>query len=342
MISETTSYRGLRGYFKKNLEDIFVLFILVSVTLFHLFFHFQLSLLNLYYIPIILAGYLLGKRLAVLYAFFTALLVWGLILANQETYLSLQSQYEFNVDIVLWSGFLILSGWAGSLSENLKNELKTSHLLRTELVKDKENLKVLNERLVTVNRKLEEKVEKRTQELEQSNEELKKLSWTDPLTQLLNRRSCEERFKSEIARFERTQEPFCIILGDLDHFKNINDTYGHNAGDYVLVEVSNILKENSRKTDMVFRWGGEEFLFLLTGTEIKGGIITGEKIRKKIEEKVFEYNKQTLPITISLGLSIYKEGQGMEDCVKNADENLYSAKKSGRNRLHPQSDSLNI
>jgi diguanylate cyclase (GGDEF)-like protein len=335
MKAETTSQR-LRDYFFKNLEDIFVLFILVSVTLSHLFFHFQISLLNLYYVPIMLAGYLLGKRLAVLYAFFTALLVWGLVLANEETYLALRNQFEFNVDLVLWSGFLILSGWAGSLSENLKEELRISNLLRKELAEDKERLKILNEKLTDVNRKLEEKVENRTQELEQSNEELKKLSWTDPLTQLLNRRSCEEHFKSEIARFERTKEPFCIILGDLDHFKRINDTFGHNTGDFVLIEVAKILQENSRKTDMVFRWGGEEFLFLLTGTEISGGVIIGEKVRTKIEQKVFEHDQQTIPVTMSLGISIYKEGQDMEDCVKHADENLYSAKKAGRNRLHPQ------
>ncbi len=336
MAPEAISRQKLVDYISRNLEDIFVLFILVSVTLSHLFFHFQLSLLNFYYIPIMLAGYLLGKRLAVLYAFFTALLVWGLILANQETYLALKNQFEFNVDLVLWSGFLILSGWAGSLSENLKEELRTSTLLRKELAADKEHLKILNERLTTVNRKLEEKVEKRTQELEQSNEELKNLSWTDPLTQLLNRRSCEERFKAEMARFERTKEPFCIILGDLDHFKNINDTLGHNTGDYVLVEVANTLKKNSRKTDMIFRWGGEEFLFLLTGTELKGGIITGEKIRAKIEEKVFQHQQHPIPVTMSLGISVYKEGQTMEDCVKEADCNLYSAKQAGRNRLHPQ------
>ena len=86
---------------------------------------------------------------------------------------------------------------------------------------------------------------------------------------------------------------------------------------------------------MVFRWGGEEFLFLLTGTGIGGGVVIGEKIRTKIEEKVFTYEQQTLPITMSLGISVYKEGQVMEDCVKEADANLYSAKQAGRNRLHP-------
>lgn len=336
MERETTPHQGVMGYFSRNLEDIFILFILVSVTLSHFIFQFQISLLNLYYVPIMLAGYLFGKRLAVLYAFFTVLLVWGMILANEETYLSLKGQLELNTDLTLWGGFLILAGWAGSLSENLKEELRTSHLLRKELARDKEDLKNLNKKLITVNRKLEEKIEKRTLELEQSNEELKKLSWTDPLTQLLNRRSCEKRFENEIARFERTKKPFCIILCDLDHFKSINDTYGHNAGDYVLTEVARIFNENSRKTDMVSRWGGEEFLFLLTGTEMKGGVIMGEKIRAEIEDAIFEYEQQTLPITMSLGISVYKEGQAMDDCIKEADEQLYSAKKAGRNRLHPQ------
>ena len=208
MVPETTPQRGLFAYLVRNLENTFILFILVSVTLSHLFFQFQISILNLYYIPIMLAGYLLGKRLAILYAFLIVLLVWGLILANNEIYLVLKSQLEFNMDLTLWGGFLILSGWAGSLSENLKEEFRTSNLLRKELAREKEDLKSLNERLIIVNRKLEEKIEKRTYELEQSNEQLKKLSWTDPLTQLLNRRSCEERFESEIALCDRTKEPF--------------------------------------------------------------------------------------------------------------------------------------
>ncbi len=329
MEQETISNQKITSYLSKNLENIFILFILVSVTISHLLFQFKLSLLNLYYVPIMLAGYLLGKRLAILYAFFIVLLVWGLILANNETYLNLKSQYGFNVDLTLWGGFLILSGWAGSLSENLKDELRTSDLLRKDLKK-------VNEKLVEVNRKLEEKVEKKTRELEQSNEELKRLSWTDPLTQLLNRRSCEERFNNEIARFERTEESFCIILCDLDHFKSINDKFGHNVGDYILVEVARIFRNNSRKTDMVFRWGGEEFLFLLTATELKGGFVSGEKIREKIEKTIFKYDQQIIPITISMGISCYKKGLTMEECIKEADDNLYNAKKSGRNRLHPQ------
>jgi diguanylate cyclase (GGDEF)-like protein len=320
-------------YIKKNLTDIFIFFILVSVTFLHYLYHFQISLLNFYHLPIMISGYLLGRRLAILYAFFTVLLVWVFILANQSIYHALQDQFQFNIDLTLWGGFLILSGWAGSLSENLRTELRTSDRLRIELAQDKSNLKELNEKLNEANELLAEKVAQRTKELEESHEELKQLSMTDPLTGLFNRRSCEEKFQNEINRFKRTQESFSIILSDIDHFKKINDNYGHNIGDQVLVETARIIKNYSRKTDMVFRWGGEEFLFILTGTEINGGVIVGEKIRSSIEKNEFLYNGNNVPVTMSFGVSIYEEGQTMEECIAQADENLYKAKKAGRNRV---------
>jgi len=320
-------------YIKKNLTDIFIFFILVSVTFLHYLYHFQISLLNFYHLPIMISGYLLGRRLAILYAFFTVLLVWVFILANQSIYLALQDQFQFNIDLTLWGGFLILSGWAGSLSENLRAELRTSNSLRAELAQDKSNLKELNEKLNAANELLAEKVAQRTKELEESHEELKQLSWTDPLTGLFNRRSCEEKFQNEINRFKRTKESFSIILSDIDYFKKINDNYGHNMGDHVLVETARIIKNFSRKTDMVFRWGGEEFLFILTGTEISGGVIVGEKIRSSIEENEFLYNSNKIPVTMSFGVSVYEEGQTMEECIALADKNLYKAKKSGRNRV---------
>ncbi len=325
----------LINYLHKNLENFFILIILVSVLLVHLFVQFKISILNFYYIPIMVAGYMLGKRLAILYAFFTVLMVWVFILANKGTYLALESQYQLNIDLTMWGGFLILAGWAGSLSDNLKEELWRVKLLQAELARDKEDLKALNDRLNEANRKLEDKITKRTQELEQSYEKLKLASQTDPLTKLLNRRTCEEKFNYEINRYQRTKIPFSIILCDIDHFKNINDTYGHNMGDYVLTEVANILLENSRKTDLNFRWGGEEFLILLPDTELEGGIIVGEKIREKIEAFEFEYDGEQICATISLGVSEYEEEQIMTDCLKVADTHLYEAKNAGRNKLYP-------
>jgi len=282
-----------------------------------------------------IAGYMLGRRLAILYAFFTVLMVWVFILANKSAYLALENQYQLNIDLTMWGGFLILAGWAGSLSESLKNELFHVKLLQKELAREKDDLKTANEKLNEANRKLEDKVTKRTEELERSYAKLKIASQTDPLTNLLNRRTCEDKFKYEIDRFQRTKVPFSIILCDIDHFKNINDNYGHNIGDLVLVQVATILQEASRKTDINFRWGGEEFLILLPDTELEGAIIAGEKIREKIETAMFELDKNKLSVTMSFGVSEYEEEQIMEDCVKVADGYLYEAKRAGRNRLYP-------
>lgn len=327
--------KSLKTYFLKNAEKLFILIILVTMTAFHLLFQFNVTLLNFYYIPIMIAGYLLGKRLAILYAFFVVLMVWVFILANKTAFLTIKGQFELNIDLTLWGGFLILAGWAGSLSENLKEELRKTNLLRQELALDKESLKDLNDKLNRANLKLEEKVVKRTEELERSHEELKKLSWTDPLTNLLNRRSCEEKFQSEIARFNRTTETFCIILCDIDHFKSINDQHGHDMGDRILVQAAKIFDSITRKTDLVFRWGGEEFLLILTATDLNGGMLVGEKIRAKFEEATFGNDQYNLHVTLSLGVSQYKEGQNMDESVKEADKNLYLAKKAGRNLVFP-------
>ena len=335
-MNESLNFRRSRiqlmNYIKKNLADVLLFFILVSVTVLHYIFHFQISLLNFYHIPIMISGYLLGKRLAILYAFFTVLLVWVFILANQKVYDALADQYQFNIDLTLWGGFLILAGWAGSLSENLKSELEESKRLRLELSQDKEKLKNLNEQLNQANQDLADQVAKRTKELEESHEELKQLSWTDPLTGLYNRRSCEEKFQSEIDRFKRTNKTFSIILADIDFFKKINDTYGHNTGDEILVETARVMQSCFRKTDMVFRWGGEEFLIILTGTEIKGGAFVADKIRCAIEDNEFISNGTKISITLSLGVTDFIEGQSMQDCIAEADRNLYTAKSQGRNR----------
>ncbi|QPJ66484.1 MAG: diguanylate cyclase [Candidatus Nitrohelix vancouverensis] len=325
----------LKDYILKNAEGLILALIMFSATWIHLFVPFKISILNFYYLPIMITGYLLGKRLAILYAFFTVLLIWIFILANKSAYLIFKDQFELNIDLTLWGGFLILAGWAGSLSENLKDELKRRIVLQEELAQDRERLRILNKELNEANVKLENKILERNKELEESNEELKKLSLTDPLTKLLNRRSCDERFQYEMARFDRAKIPFCVILCDLDHFKEINDSFGHDAGDYVLAESARILKENARRTDMIFRWGGEEFLALLTGTEMKGALAVAEKFRATIEETQFEKDDAKIKVTLSLGVSLFQSGQSMSECIKVADQNLYAAKQAGRNLIVP-------
>ncbi len=167
--------------------------------------------------------------------------------------------------------------------------------------------------------------------LKYAHEQLKEIARTDPLTNLSNRRDIIEKIEYEQIRFERSKKSFVIIIGDLDFFKLINDRYGHDCGDYVLKEVAQIMRSTIRKQDIVSRWGGEEFLFLLPETPLEGGKIAAEKIRKKIENSDLKYNNDIISITITFGVSIYNKVMDIDECIKKADQALYRGKNKGRN-----------
>ena len=157
-------------------------------------------------------------------------------------------------------------------------------------------------------------------------EEAKKYALHDPLTGLANRRMMHIVFERSFNMAKRTGDPFSIIMLDIDHFKNFNDTHGHSAGDRLLVELSKLLIKETRKVDLVVRYGGEEFLILLSETNLERACDVAERMRMGVES--------TLDTTISLGIasldpSIHSE----EDFIKKADEALYKAKKQGRNMV---------
>lgn len=187
---------------------------------------------------------------------------------------------------------------------------------------------------ITERKAAQEEQEHLIQELLDLKKRLEISVRTDPLTELPNRRGLAEKLEYEKIRFDRSQNPFTIIMGDIDHFKKINDTFGHDAGDQILTDIARMLKDNSRKQDIVSRWGGEEFIILLPETDLGNGAILAEKLRDKIENAVFEYQDEKIPVTLSFGLSVYnKKGLKMDDVIKQADECLYEAKKSGRNKV---------
>ena len=165
------------------------------------------------------------------------------------------------------------------------------------------------------------------------NSDLEKIAKTDPLTQLPNRRAIIEQINYEEARFSRNGEPFTIVIGDIDDFKHINDTYGHDAGDKILIKLSELINLTIRKQDICARWGGEEFLFLFPDTDKKGGKIISEKLRKKIEKEKIEYNGTTLSITMTFGICTFSETTTTEECINRADKALYEGKKTGKNRI---------
>ncbi len=151
---------------------------------------------------------------------------------------------------------------------------------------------------------------------------------TDALTGLYNRRFIYEAFKQTKAISDRYQVPFSVIFLDLDYFKLINDLYGHDTGDRILIEVAKVLKKNLRKSDLAGRWGGEEFLILLPHTNLSSALRVAEKIREEIK------NLKVPPvegITASFGVAEYKEGESVEEIIKRADLALYKAKDEGRN-----------
>jgi diguanylate cyclase (GGDEF)-like protein len=157
---------------------------------------------------------------------------------------------------------------------------------------------------------------------------------TDTLTGLDNRRSMQERGYVELKRARRSGAPVSVLLCDLDHFKDINDKHGHKAGDAALVHTASVLRDALRATDALGRWGGEEFIALLPGTDAAGALDVAERMRSAMEATMFDFGGRA---TISLGAatvsSVDEPLSDWDDAVKQADQNLYRAKREGRNRV---------
>lgn len=162
----------------------------------------------------------------------------------------------------------------------------------------------------------------------------KHLSVTDPLTGLYNRRNLDVHLEREFLRAKRYKNDLSIAVIDIDFFKKVNDTYGHICGDYVLKEVSYMILETFRKTDLIFRYGGEEFVALLTETPVEKALIPLERLRQSIEKHPFSYNGNNIKVTISIGVNANKEGiENASEFLDCADKALYYAKEHGRNQI---------
>ena len=170
---------------------------------------------------------------------------------------------------------------------------------------------------------------KYAEELKKESDTYKNLSKTDPLTGVLNRYGLQE-ILSEYNKTKQDSDSLIVIILDLDHFKAVNDTFGHEVGDEVLTIVSNLLKESSRSFDSVARWGGEEFVMIYPHTTVKAAMLIAEKIRLKIENLRFPMRNK-LFVTASFGISCMTAVQSFEEAFKSADDALYKAKEEGRN-----------
>ncbi len=175
------------------------------------------------------------------------------------------------------------------------------------------------------------------QDLEKSQQEAQ----TDALTSLINRRGLEKRFELERIRATQNNSPFSIIMADIDHFKRVNDNFGHLVGDSLLKNLAIMIKSHLRQNDVAARYGGEEFLILLPETGIEGAKAVAQKIKKALaikEWKLKGTGESMGNITISMGISLYTLNEPEKDLVKRADDALYLAKEQGRNRIITEQD----
>jgi diguanylate cyclase (GGDEF)-like protein/PAS domain S-box-containing protein len=159
---------------------------------------------------------------------------------------------------------------------------------------------------------------------------IEKISITDELTQIYNRRKIEDILKKEEERAKRHNQTFSVIFLDIDKFKTINDTFGHSSGDDVLVQLATTLKTNLRETDFVGRWGGEEFIVVCTGTQQTGAFNLAQTLRSFIENTIFPIDSK---VTISAGVAQYESNESISNLISRADSALYHAKELGRNRV---------
>ncbi len=187
------------------------------------------------------------------------------------------------------------------------------------------------------------KMKKLQDELKAANEHFKQLSTVDPLTNLYNRRFLTETLENEIQRAKRLQSNLSLLIFDIDHFKQINDVYGHQAGDKVLVAVADALRETLRTYDIASRYGGEEFVLVLPGTPLAGGQIVAERLRKAVHALRFPIPMDRIKVTVSAGLATFptKRIADFDTLFRYADEALYRAKKNGRNRVEIMLGNMN-
>lgn len=191
----------------------------------------------------------------------------------------------------------------------------------------------LSNALQISNANLEEKVKERTVELAFKNKQLEEMARTDALTELANRRAFDEVILHEVGRSQRSGKGFVISIIDLDDFKPINDTYGHEVGDQVLQGVAKTLRDGLRAGDFPFRWGGDEFCILFPETTGDVALVIAERLKQAIEAKTFLRDEKPLSTTASFGLAVWREGVDVDEVIKQADQAMYESKKLGSNKV---------
>ena len=221
--------------------------------------------------------------------------------------------------------------------EQLQSMVTSKLGVITNSLKDKESLErqereIMLQALQSMADRLKE-LEDEASQFKKRLAEQKFRSLQDALTELPNRAAFDERYELEIKRAKRSGKPLAIVLADVDHFKNINDSYGHSAGDKTLKVIAKALKQSLRETDFIARYGGEEFILLFPETDIKDLVTPLNAIREKIKRIPFKFKDTNVPITISFGATELRSADSNREAFDRADEALYDAKRSGRDKV---------
>ena len=166
-----------------------------------------------------------------------------------------------------------------------------------------------------------------------SNQRMMMMANTDPLTGLINRRVMMTKIQQEKDKMEKGGKPFSLVMIDVDYFKQINDEFGHDGGDFVLINLTHMINLCLRKTDLVARWGGDEFLVLLPETVVQNGQMVAEKIKHRIANTPFIYREMDIPVTVTLGVSECDLFSGITNSIRKADQALLQGKQAGKDRV---------
>ncbi|WP_132256378.1 GGDEF domain-containing protein [Paucimonas lemoignei] len=188
------------------------------------------------------------------------------------------------------------------------------------------------EEMLAAQQKVQE-AESRILQLQAELEQVSELVREDQLTGSLNRRGLDDVFEREVARADRRRAPLCIALLDLDDFKRLNDTYGHQAGDEALIHLVRVVKDTLRTMDVIGRFGGEEFMLVLPDTPIEAAMQTVTRVQRELTKRIFMYKHTRILVTFSAGVALRKDGEDQEKLLKRADDALYKAKHAGKNRV---------
>jgi diguanylate cyclase len=241
-----------------------------------------------------------------------------------------ESSGTYHEKVESYSEKLLLTEDILEINELLENLMNDTNAMQTDIVRSRDAL--LEQRV---------HVDRSQQEIRKLQQELVKLSdtvRTDQLTGVLNRRGLDEALKVEIARAQRSQTKLSVAFIDIDNFKTMNDTYGHDVGDRALQHLAKLMQDTVRPTDVVSRLGGEEFVVLLPDTNIDEAVITVTRLQRALTKTLFMQNNQKLLITFSAGISLLKTGESEASVIGRADQAMYLAKKTGKNRVMTEMD----